>query len=253
MRDLIYYTVGYNEGYIRVLRLSIQSLQAYSTADVLVICDESFLPKCRELLPDSVRYMTVTDSKTKEIASMHKLSIFDYPDIHTYDRVLFLDSDILVHTPLDTFFAGVRKQGILYVYTECEGYHEHKNLCFSLLTYTLEDLLTFKLRSIRVFNAGCFLFVRCPAMKVHFDAVRTMIVRHTGPFFYEQSFMNVYFNKLNATDRSVITRANYKMGPMPGRNYQGFIVHFSGIPGDANNKLTSMEDYWRMFLPSAST
>ena len=252
MCDLVYYTVGYNDGYIQVLQISIRSLQMYSAADVLVICDESFLPKCKEILPDGILYMTVPDSTSKEAASMHKLNIFDYPDINTYDRVLFLDSDIIVHTPLDTFFAGVRKPGILYAYTELEGYHEHKNLCYSLLTYTLEDLLTFKLRKIQVFNAGCFLFVRCDAMKGHFAAIRNMIATHKGPFFYEQSFMNVYFNKLNATDRSVLTRANYCMGPTPGINYKGFIVHFSGMPGDADNKFQTMRDYYSQRLQNSS-
>lgn len=247
MRDLIYYTVGYNEEYIRVLSMSVRSLQPYSKADVLVICDTSFVSRCKEILPDNVRYLAVPDSTTKEAASMHKLCIFDYPEINTYDRVLFLDSDIIVHTPLDTFFAGVRSPGLLYVYTERDSISEHRNLCYSLLTYTLEDMLTFKLRKIRVFNAGCFLFVRCSTMKGHFDGVRAMIANHTGPFFYEQSFMNVYFNKLNATDRSVLTSANYKMGPTPGQDYRGFIVHFSGMPGNSDNKLSSMADYCRAF------
>ena len=252
MRDLIYYTVGYNEGYIQVLHISIQTLRMYSSADVLVICDASFLPKCKEILPESILYMTVPDSTSKEAASMHKLNIFDYPDINSYDRVLFLDSDIIVHTPLDTFFAGVRRPGILYVYTERAGQHEHKNLCFSLLTYTLEDILTFKLHNIRVFNAGCFLFVRCNAMKDHFAAIRKMIATHTGPFFYEQSFMNVYFNRLNATDRSVLTYANYRMGPLPGLDYKGFILHFAGMPGDPNNKLESMKAYYSQRLQNSS-
>jgi lipopolysaccharide biosynthesis glycosyltransferase len=224
----------------------------YSSADVLVICDASFLPKCKETLPESILYMTVPDSTSAEAASMHKLNIFDYPDINSYDRVLFLDSDIIVHTPLDTFFAGVRRPGILYVYTELADQQAHKNLCFSLSTYTLVDLLTFKLRKIQVFNAGCFLFVRCDAMKGHFAAIRNMIATHTGPFFYEQSFMNVYFNKLNATDRSVLTNANYRMPPSPGVDYTGFILHFAGKPGDANNKLESMNAYYSQRLQNSS-
>jgi hypothetical protein len=248
MRDLVYFAIGYNENYISLLDISIKSLIMYSSVDILVICDASFLPICKEILPERVLYMTVSDSLTKEAAAMQKLNIFDYENINSYDRVLFLDSDIIVHTSLDPFFNRVSRPGVLYVYTEREAQYEHKNLCFSLLNYKLEDFIMFKIHKVMVFNTGCFLFIRCPAMKFHFDEVRKMTKTHKGPFFYEQSFMNVYFNKLNATDRSVLTKSNYIMGSLPYKDYKGCIAHFSSITGDANNKLESMKEYYSKIL-----
>ena len=244
MRDLVYYAIGYNEKYISLLDISIKSLMIYSSVDILVICDASLLPMCKEVLPERVLYMTTPDSLTIESSAMQKLNIFDYENINSYDRVLFLDSDIIVHTSLEPFFNGVRRPGILYVYTEREEQYEHKNLCFSLLNYTSKDFLMFTLNKVMVFNTGCFLFVRCPAMKFHFDEIRKMIKTHKGPFFYEQSFMNVYFNKLNATDRTVLTKLNYRMGAWYYRHYKGFIAHFSSIPGNVITKLECMKEYY---------
>jgi len=248
MRDLVYYSIGYNNKYISLLDIAIKSVMIYSSADILVICDASFLPMCKEMLPERVLYMTVPDSQTKEAASMQKLNIFDYENISSYDRVLFLDTDIIVHTSLEPFFNGVRRSGILYVYTEREEQYEHKNLCFSLLNYTPEDFIMFKMHKVMVFNTGCFLFIPSLTMKFHFDEIRKMIKNHKGPFFFEQSFMNVYFNKLNATDRTVLTNSNYRMGAAHYRHYKGFIAHFSSIPGNADNKLESMKEYYSNLL-----
>jgi lipopolysaccharide biosynthesis glycosyltransferase len=252
MRDLIYYAIGYNDKYISLLDIAIKSLMMYSSTDILVICDDSFLPKCKEILPERILYMTTPDSLTTADAAMQKLKIFDYENINSYDRVLFLDSDIIVHTSLEPFFNGVRRPGILYVYTEREPQYEHKNLCFSLWNYTPEDFIMFKIHKVMVFNTGCFLFIRCPAMKFHFDEVRKMTKTHKGPFFFEQSFMNVYFNKLNATDRTVLTKLNYIMGASRDQDYKGFLAHFSHAPGHPDNKFESMKEYYsRMLLTNS--
>ena len=248
--QLVYYTVGYSPAYIDVLALSIRTLRASGyVGDVAVLCDESFLPRCKELLGTDLHYKTFPNSTSPEQASMNKLRIFELPDINRYDRVLFLDSDILVHTNVNAFFHRITTPGNLYVYTETTKQVDHTNLMWGLCSYTPLELAVFEMSAVHVFNAGCFAFVRDDAMKDHFLAIQYMITQHTGPFFYEQSFMNVYFNRNGKTDRTLFTDANYVF-PKGERAYPGYLIHFAGDPGSGKTKFHRMTSYMRSYLTS---
>jgi hypothetical protein len=242
--DLVYYTVGCSSAYIDVLALSLKSLRTSGyTGDVAVLCDESFLSRCKAVMGDTVLYKTFPDSRTPEQASMNKLRIFELPDIENYERVLFLDSDILVHMDTSTLFQRITDPGILYVYTETRNQEDHRNLMWGLQDYTPTELHAFQNHGVHVFNAGCFAFARDDTMKDHFLAIQYRVMQHTGSFFYEQSFMNVYFNTNGQTDRSLLTDANYVLSPQPGVSYPGHLVHFTGYPGNGATKLQRMQVY----------
>jgi hypothetical protein len=249
-KTLVYYTVGYSATYIDVLALSLRSLRASGyVGDIAVLCDESFLPRCKELLEPGILYATFPDAATPEQASMNKLRIYELPGIEQYERVLFLDSDILVHMNVNTLFRKITAPGILYVPTETTKQIDHTNVIWSLCSYTPIDLAVFQANNVHVFNAGCFAFVRCDAMNEHFLAVQYMMSQHTGDFFYEQSFLNVYFNRNGQTDRTLLTDENYVF-PKGDRAYPGYLVHFAGDPGSGKTKLQRMTAYMKAYLTS---
>lgn len=247
-KPLVYYTVGYSSTYIDVTGLSLKTLRKSGyTGDVAVICDQSFLPRCKQILGDGILYMTLPDSKTPEQASMNKLRIFELPNIDAYDRVLFLDSDIVVHMNVYSLFQSISTVGKLYVYSETTKQEDHTNLMWSLQTYTPLDLAFFAETSVHVFNAGCFAFVRANEMKDHFLSIQYQIMQHTGKFFYEQSFMNVYFNRNGQTDRTLLTDKNYVF-PKGTQAYPGYLVHFAGDPGSGQTKFQRMSRYIESYL-----
>ena len=249
MKDLVYYTVGFSASYIDVLHLSINSLRKSGyIGDIAVLCDASFLNRCRQHPDSGIQYLSLPDSNTPEQASMNKLRIFELPTIESYDRVLFLDSDIIVHMDIYSIMSGVNRDGILYVYTENQTQESHRHIFWSLLSYTDTELETFRNNSIHVFNAGCFAFVRSNGMKQHFLAVQYMVMNHTGSFFYEQSFMNVYFNRNGQTDRSLLTEHNYTFPPRSKESYRDHLVHFAGDPGNGAAKCQRMQEYTRSHL-----
>lgn len=246
--NLVYYTVGYSREYINVLSLSLASLRRSGyTGDVAVLCDESMVSECKSTLGMDLLYKTFPDSKTPEQASMNKLRIFELPGIERYNRVLFLDSDILVHTDIVPFFDSMVLSGKLYVYTEHTDQNRHMDLMWSLLDYTPSELRRFRENSVHVFNAGCFAFVRDDAMKDHFLAIQYNVTQHTGAYFYEQSFMNAYFNRNEQTDRSLFNDSNYVF-PRNDQAYPGYIVHFAGYPGNALTKFQRMIAYTHTYL-----
>ena len=243
MKTLVYYTVGCSRGYIEMLELSIVSLRKVYTGDVAVLCDESFLEECSQRFPD-IAWHTLPDSKSGPDASMNKVKIFDFVSDDEYDAVLYLDTDILVMNPLTPYFETITNPDTLYVYTERQNQYDHTFLYFSLQTYTERDYAFLRDRGILPFNAGTFAFIPSAEMRTHFDNVRALIRSHTGPYFYEQSHMNVYFNLQDKTDRTVFTPDTYVFVPKKGVVYpKGILFHFAGEGESASVKCEHMRNY----------
>jgi hypothetical protein len=224
-------------------QLSIQSLRKVYSGAIGILCDESMISECKEKIPDVI-YWSVPDSQTGQVASMNKLRVFDFIEVDAYDVALYLDTDILVVNPIDPYFEKIKEDGMLYVYTETNDQERHKELYWSLNTYTEEDYAFFRREGILPFNAGTFGFRPTQIMKDQFQEVRDMIANHTGPYFYEQSFLNVYFNLRNKTDRSVFTPDTYIFFPDVGTRYKhARLLHFADASQSAARKCNRMKDY----------
>jgi lipopolysaccharide biosynthesis glycosyltransferase len=250
-RYLVYYTHGYSNGYLDILKLSIKSLRSTlkeNCVDIVILSDEQFVNDCNQI--DNVNVISMPNSNTPEQASMHKLHIFNaYNEIDKYDGVLFIDSDILVLYDVRMLLEQFIKSNSLYVYTESNDYNSHRCLFWSLEKYTDEQINYFKENNILPFNAGFFGFKPDETMRRHFNNVIEMIKNHVGNFFYEQSFINTYFNSYHEiiTDRTVITADNYIMHPNDNHNYGNKCIHFCGSPGNSSYKLPRMMSYMNRF------
>ena len=243
MKTLVYYTIGFSRGYIDMLEISIQSLRKVYTGDIGVICDESMIHECQQRMSDSIVW-SVPDSTSGTIASMNKLRIYDFIQVNDYDKVLYLDTDILVVNSIDSYFEKINQEGMLYVYTETTNQENHKHLFWSLQNYTEEDYAFFRRENISPFNAGTFGFVSTGEMKHNFESIGEMIATYTGSYFYEQSFMNVYFNKRNKTLRHVFTPNNYIFSPQTGKLFKdAILLHFADASVSAYRKCERMKNY----------
>jgi lipopolysaccharide biosynthesis glycosyltransferase len=189
-------------------------------------------------------------------SSMKKLRIFDY-DISKYKKILFIDSDILVDIDLRRIFFSIVDQK-LYAFAEYKNLGFHSTKYHSLMNYTFKDYAFFKEHKIYPFNCGLFVFLNSDTMKEHFSNVLTMIDDYEGDYWYEQSFMNVYFNKLNLVDTDIINESNCamnidvtKLSPLPWKwpSYRNKIFHFCYARG-AENKLKEMKWWNKKFLPT---
>jgi hypothetical protein len=252
---LVYFTVGYNKIYINILKLAVKTLIHFNkNVDIVVICDESMESECKSILPETVKIITVPDSTQAAYASINKLRIFEvYPDILKYKSVLFVDSDILTHTDIEAYFKKINKPNTLYVYTEDTNPRSHLAQWFSFNNYTEQDISRFKKEKIYPFNAGCFGFCPTTQMKSHFNNITNFIAHYNGPLtIYEQSFMNVYFNNLNITDRDLLTRDTYIMFPYrdyPIMSHEGKLIHFTGLVGEGDIKYKEIKSYIDKFMP----
>jgi|GEM_PF-4745701 len=258
--NLVYFTVGFNSDYIKLLYLAIKSLRKRNAVDVMVICDESLVEQCSNYLKEfsDIKIVPCENSTDAPNSSMKKLQIFKY-DLTKYSKILFLDSDILVGRTLDYFFDGIIENK-LYAGDEINytTFNLHELKYHSFLNYTEENLLFFKKNQIKPFNAGFFGFLNNLEMKEHFENILEMVRTHTGHFYYEQSFMNVYFNLRNLADTKLINIQNYRLGFLQQEIFylnsrwkkrydKNKIVHFAYCNGFLQ-KFKGMNKFWDLFV-----
>jgi alpha-N-acetylglucosamine transferase len=234
--------------YIDLLYLSIRSVRKYNKVDILIICDESMVTICSNKLKEfkNIWIVQTPDSIGPMEASIKKLTIFDY-DISKYKKIMLIDSDILVDIHLTKIFDKVVDDKV-YAFAEHKLFGFHAKKYHSLLKYTEYELDFFVKNKIYPFCAGFFVILNTPIMKQHFSNVLGMIDGYVGEYHYEQSFMNVYFNKLNLVDTNIINSANHMMNidfkylprsPWIAPSFKNKIFHFSFARG-ADNKLKEM-------------
>lgn len=226
---------------------------SYDAFDFLVICDKKVYKDVlsrfeRKTFPFSVKFYIVESAKTTMEASINKLRVFEYPFVSVYDKVLFLDCDIIVNLDIMHVLDKKIETRYLYAYKEKDDLKEHLSGFWSLGTYTEKDIEFFKENGIFPFNAGCFMFVNTEIMKGHFRDILDWITSYKGVYFYEQSFMNVYFNTRNLVRYDIIGDENYVMFPDVECTYPEKIIHFCGFPGNGENKVNVMSRYWDKFI-----
>jgi GR25 family glycosyltransferase involved in LPS biosynthesis len=214
---LLYTSIGYNEKYLDIFKLFCDSL-CYTTAthkNLLVITDERFSTKVQEI---ASKYAMLTcyihavpNSKSPEEASINKTKVFDFKDIFKFRICLYVDVDCLFINDVQKLFRAPVKDNKLYVYAESKKNEDHNVRFFSLKHkdnsnfYTTDDLTHYAKNKIYPFNAGLFLFKVSKNNQKSFIQLQTFINTFDGTGFYEQSFMNTYFNLNGMSDFSYFT------------------------------------------------
>jgi hypothetical protein len=200
---LVYFTVGVHPGYVELTRLCIESMMKHGGGsgtgriDIMVMCDEAYRPHVEAALGEfGVTIWTTGPNADAQTTSKRKVDIFDYARIDEYTKVLYLDSDIVVRggTGIRDVFQRMRDPGALYTCSEYKFKDPHRSLFYSLQTYTREEIARLTQQKIQGFNCGQFAFFVNDYMRTHFRNVSALMWGYKGTSFYEQSFMNVYFN-----------------------------------------------------------
>lgn len=257
-KNLIYFSVFGSE-YVSLLKLLLKGLkkQSYQNFDILFITDRptkllvSKIPSLKKINHD---YMIVKKITDPVIASMQKLKIFEYKNVNDYQRILFLDLDILVLGNIEPIFSKKIYPNKLYSATHRYSQDLH-NTCYNTVhDYSKIQLHRFDKMNIFPFNAGQFLFLNTNTMRDHFKNIQEFTTLWDGKFFFEQSFMNTYFNTLQISDMFrfkdefnfiVINTDDVEYRPNP----DSIFVHFMGNVANAGGKLQFIKTNYKHLLP----
>lgn len=202
MKNLIYFVVGCAPDYVDLLEFSLTTLcmtNALHNVDILVICDNDYVKYVKKVLP-WVNIHITENNPTPVHASIRKVEIFDYEHMNKYNKVLYLDCDIIVKGDISAIFDIDFLPDYLYVKTESLDLEMHQEPFFCFKPYTKSEMKRFHKHQQHVFNCGQFAFLNTPQNKRHFENVRDLIVANSSFVLYEQPFMNYYFNTNFKTD-----------------------------------------------------
>jgi lipopolysaccharide biosynthesis glycosyltransferase len=255
-KNLIYYSVYFNNGYVELFELSLQTIIKHSklkNIDFLVITDNT----TRELIEKTDVFKKVrinfliTDTPVDGVeASMNKCQIYNYEHINNYNKILFLDTDIACIKDINSIFNTPIKSNIIYSARPLSvEYNTHKSIYHGLSFYTDEDIQKLTEQKQLPFNAGQFLFVNSKSMKEHFNNILWFMKNWPGEYFFEQSFMNVYFCKNNAADLAGISENVAVLNTVVDLKYKitqlTCLIHFTAPPLDAYKKLEFIKKYMK--------
>lgn len=253
-KNLIYFTAFGNNDYINLLKLLLKGMknQEYRNFDILFITDNSTkksIEKIKDLKNFNVDYHILKKIKDPVYASMQKLKIHEYPKIKNYNKILFLDMDILVVGDLSKIFEESMTPNILYTGIQRYELDMHNTVYHCINEYTKEHLDFFSRKGIFPFNAGQFLFLNTSTMRKHFKNIDKFAHSWEGPFFFEQSFLNTYFNVLCISD---IFKFKHQFGfisiNMEDTQYKPnahtVFVHFMGSIAKPNGKLNFVKKHY---------
>lgn len=255
-KNLVYFTLNYNLDYIFLFLYCLRSLAKFkntSDYDMLIICPKNYSQIILEIIEAynidlncvNLYFHHVPLSDDGVAASMNKLKVYGWADINKYGKVLFLDVDILFNRPVCDLFKLQLKPGILHSTIHAAQDHLHSTPYHSLKEYSLSELNNFKQQGIYAFNAGQFMFINTPRMLAHFYNIDWLSQSWPDNFFFEQSFMNHYFNTNLISDVQVLLSKfkfmSVHMGEhafnLPGiKMEEATAIHFAGEPCNATAK-----------------
>lgn len=227
--------------YVSLLKKCIDSIREFTpdpNFDIVIICDADYSTHIENIGITGVIILTTEEKiKTGIEASLQKVCICNWHLIMNYKRVLYLDCDILVLANLNSIFDIELDHGTLYTFPEKYDSTYHMDIGYGLRDYTDDELKFLEHNNIPTFNCGHFMFTPSDEMKTHFMNVINLIAVWTGPYFYEQSFMNRYFNINGKMDYKHL-KSHVLMFPLHfkiGKRYT--INHFAGCGSTLEEKI----------------
>lgn len=249
--NLIYSCVFHNEDYLKLASLLFKSFSLYSNIqsyDYLVITEKRFESSIEKLYSENningLIWCLTANSQLE--ACYTRLKIFDYPNINKYDKILYLDTDILIIGGLNEIF-DLQLIDKLYCFNEGKKVLDwgHGKILFRKYRVKIDY-------NLEMFSTCVMLFLNTDIMKQLFKE----ILEHINSMFpnpllynlkssFEQDFIiyhtyinGLYDNELitkyviNSNSDLIITENNIR------------IIHFCVPCGNTTGKYERMDKYF---------
>ena len=244
--NLIVISVFLKKEYVELAYLLLNSLYKYgeldNATDILIYTSSEFVS---QMLPKfkSAPIFKINDSiQTVVAASAARLDIFDFPEVAKYEKILYLDTDVLVVRPLAPVFDLATKDR-LYALEEgsldSEVPYDYwgKDLFAPGEVSALEDKTGF--------SAGVLLFKNTDTIRALFQRIKAHIATTPGTGFFEQAHM-VYNTIKSGLKENQAMKPHVIINETSTKTTKT-ILHFAGSPGDHQSKYGKMFGFMRQF------
>jgi predicted O-methyltransferase YrrM len=255
MKNLLYFCVFHNRDYLKLASILLGSLRFFSNnlknIDILVFTSlnfkEDFL-NLSDIFGLNLNFKFFEFNTTSESA-MARVYIYDYENINVYDKILYIDTDIIIQNDLNILFNQDIESEKVYALAEGTVYHEIRGGWF------FTHLTCEQKHKIVGINSGILLWKNCEKIKEIFNNIINHIAierikpcQGKMPECADQPFINYhiikdgnYNFKLLGKYARIYCEPPYP--PSPTGPTDIVLCHFVWPIGDANHKKKRMDPH----------
>ena len=255
-KTLVYSCVFFNEKYINLINLLLKSYKLFGNSpddvDYLIICNTNFQKKIKAIF-DNLNIngkIWCMNLNTIFEACCSRLKIFDYPDINLYNKILYLDCDILITNSINNIL-DFQLEDKLYVLQEGNTNHEYWGSQF----FDKNPNCSAFTSGILLFNNNIIIKDLFSQILLHIDKV---LIKHNYELLFQQN-KEVNFGIIFGDQPFIVYHAvknnlydNQKLINIVVNNPQNFnnqtISHFPGGPGDYESKIVKMTNFMKNIM-----
>ena len=243
--------VFHQTGYINLLKLLVTSISVKAninreTTDILIITSPKFQPLIQKELEafDLPLHYYILDLHTLFDAGCSRLNIFKYDNINLYDKILYLDTDILINNDINTLFDLEISSDKIYALEEGNIGHEYGYWGSQFFDFSNSKYN----RNQTAFTSGILYFKRSEIIINLFDSIQLHIKdyiynkRNPIPTCLDQPFI-VYNAIIQDKYNNQLLKEYIENNPTIVSNNK-IIYHFPGDPGSYNSKYNKMANFW---------
>ena len=241
--NCIFVSVFTQQQYVDMFYLLLESVFIYGnldeTTNILFYTSTPFMEiiKNSHLFNNEKIKFEINDTyNTIDTACKARLDLFDLPSVNNYNKILYLDTDILVKGDINKVF-DVCKEDILYVLEEGQIDHTHMNDFWGRSLFG-DEMNNYVDKS--AFTSAVLLFNNCEKIKGLFSKIKEDILKRPHPF-HDQPHIIYNAFKYNLFDNKVLKSfvINNNTNIHSGKT----IHHFPGGPGFHQGKLSAMINF----------
>ena len=263
MKNLVYCCAFHNRGYEQLVNLLVKSFSNHTHTDthLLVMCHEDQADNFRNIFSKhhvKCADVFICEFDTKFQATCARLNIFSYPAIDQYDKILYIDCDVLVMNTLDRLFYQ-QLHDMLYVHSEpfCKWWHWNE-------TFQLPDNHNRPEQGDKAFTTGMMLFNNTTTIRALFDRINTHIHEyvqsndgpdpdHEQPFIVYHTMLShlTHPDKQMIMDNRLLESNNLAMNHTDQHKAsytEQVLVHFPGSLGEHQPKLDRMKQFYEQHV-----
>ena len=247
LMNLIYLCVFLNKEQLEFLKLLLFSMLIYSKVesfDIIIITSNEFIEDINKISSDfNIELkILIVECNNLSNAKLNRFKIFNYPDIKKYEKILYLDTDILIQGNLEIIF-NIDIEDKVYGLYEVDKTIESFTHGGQLFDFTKVDM------NIKGTNSGIFLFKNSETIRNLF--IEILNDKNINLYCLEQSLLNYYCIKSNLFANNILTNyaylANSLLYPVSPKNNSTIIMnHFYG--GGKINKIDRMLSHFLHIL-----
>ena len=250
MKNLIYTCCFNNEKYLTLLFLFLESIQQFGNlnenTDILIYTSSQFMDiiKNNPLYNENIIFFINDNYNTIDLSLKARLDIFDYQLLDHYNKILYLDTDILILKDINPIFELIEKN-IIYVLQEGNLIDDkHGYMYGGLALFSEEEIDNYEDKSC--FTSCTMLFNNCHEIKNLFVIIKKHIIERGVEFGTGDQPYIVY----NAMKYSLYD--NKKLIPYIEANVMDIhtdiiINHFGGYAGFPDYKIINMPKFLNEF------